>query len=145
MACGVVAGRGGTYASEKVVPLATLSVFLALATHPLTCVSDGFRASNSLYRCSNWQNTADDREARQHSNVLPLAAHAPTCNLRTCHPHPATRILPPTLLPAFLMASESFSLSNLAEWTPTTEKGLPWYLRSRKARSGRTCMQLMQQ
>lgn len=47
--------------------------------------------------------------------------------------------------PALRMASRSFSLSNLAECTPTTATGAPAYLRSRKARSGRTCMQLMLQ
>ena len=39
----------------------------------------------------------------------------------------------------------TFSLSNLAEWTPTTVTGCPAYLRSSAASSGSTCMQLMQQ
>ena len=39
----------------------------------------------------------------------------------------------------------TFSLSNLAECTPTTHTGWPAYLRSRAASSGSTCMQLMQQ
>lgn len=39
----------------------------------------------------------------------------------------------------------AFSLSNLAEWTPTTANGESAYLDSRRAKEGRTCMQLMQQ
>src|SRR6516162_5023620 len=42
------------------------------------------------------------------------------------------------------MFSDSFSFENFAEWTPITTSCLSYFF-SRYARSGRTCMQLMQQ
>src|SRR5437660_642915 len=42
------------------------------------------------------------------------------------------------------MLSESFSSSNLAEWTPITTSSLGYFFSS-LAKSGMTCMQLMQQ
>src|SRR5262245_36508009 len=45
---------------------------------------------------------------------------------------------------ALRMFSESFSLANFAEWTHITTSCLSYFF-SRKARSGSTCMQLMQQ
>ena len=49
------------------------------------------------------------------------------------------------LLTAQICMLHTFSLSNLAECTPTTHTGWPAYLRSSAASSGSTCMQLMQQ
>ena len=45
---------------------------------------------------------------------------------------------------ALRMLSDSFSFSNLAEWQPMTTNSLGYFF-SRVFRSGRTCMQLMQQ